>query len=928
MLFRNELQVVRIGCGLLLTLICCRMSLAQTWDGGGADNNFNTANNWNPNAVPANNGTANLIFDGTTRLTPNVNVNFDVNSLAFASSAGAFQIQGTQLTIRSGGITNNRNNPTGVTIVPTTVVLGASQTWNAAASQLIVTATTLNTNGNLLTIDGTFNSMFSGSIIGGGSLTKNGTGLLAFTGMGKDLGGSLTMNDGTTNILAGGGLTVGNNFAANGLVIDGTGSVSVNSGADLNILGSSGTLGINGGIFSADGIGTTVTSSGTGSTFWAQAGATATVNLSHGATATFSGGIALGDSGFSSVANVNVKSGAHFNVGSLSLGCVANSPMSGAPTSTLTITDPNSSVTLNPGANLTLGDIFGTSETINVNDGASLTVGTGGATTMFSGSTLNINGGNVDLKSLTYNGGSVNFTAGLLSYGGNLTVGSGGLLGTSLTLDVNKRLTLSGTTTIDAGRVLTLSGGTLNTGSLAANGTFLWNSGTLGITGAGGLTIGAGGPLGSVFSLADGKTLNVTNTTFINSGALLNVENGATLFTSGITNNGELALGGSAAVANGNFYSNLGLIRGDGRINSIVDNAAAGEIRAESGKRLLFTANNTPNSGRINLLGGIAEFTQPVVNGAGGLILGNGTLKAGGIGLTNNGQMIFSNGTTYLFGDVSNNTASATKGITISGNSGVTFWDDVTHTAPSLFKVQAGSSATFFGTFGGTGGVTGGGDVYMEADLTPGSSPASVSFDTNVHLGTAATTKIELGGTTPGTQFDQIHVAQTLSLGGTLQVSLINGFTPALSNTFDILDFGTLTGNFSSIQLPALPGSLTWSTSQLLTTGVLSVVGSNLLPGDFNRDGHVNAADIPAMLAALSDLNAYKAANSLSDASLLSIGDIDGSGALNNADAQALLTLLKNGGGSVMIVREPASVLLLLLALPGLAFPAAFRRCE
>ena len=220
MFFRNELQGVRIGCGLLLTLICCRMSLAQTWDGGGADNNFNTANNWNPNAVPANNGTANLIFDGTTRLNPLVNVNFDVNSLTFAPLAGNFQIQGgSQLTIRGGGITNNRNNPTGVSVSPTTVVLGASQTWNAAASQLIVTATTLNTNGNLLTIDGTFNSMFSGSIIGGGSLTKNGTGLLAFTGMGKALGGSLTMNDGTTNILAGGGLTVGNNFAANGLVL-------------------------------------------------------------------------------------------------------------------------------------------------------------------------------------------------------------------------------------------------------------------------------------------------------------------------------------------------------------------------------------------------------------------------------------------------------------------------------------------------------------------------------------------------------------------------------------------------------------------------------------------------------------------------------------------------------------------------------------
>ena len=180
----------------------------------------------------------------------------------------------------------------------------------------------------------------------------------------------------------------------------------------------------------------------------------------------------------------------------------------------------------------------------------------------------------------------------------------------------------------------------------------------------------------------------------------------------------------------------------------------------------------------------------------------------------------------------------------------------------------------------------------------PGNSPgivtaAAVNFDhTSVNSG-APVLQIELAGTAPGTQYDQLHVTGQLSLGGTLQVSLLNAFAPAAGNTFDILDWGTLSGTFAALHLPTLTDSLSWNTSQLYTSGVLSVANASIPPGDFNRDGHVNAADLPAMLAALTDLNRYKSANSLTDADLLAIGDIDGSGSVTNADVQALLTLLR-----------------------------------
>ena len=55
---------------------------------------------WSANAADAtNNGTANLLFTGSTRLTPNVDVFYSINSLAFDSSAGAFVLGGSQITI-------------------------------------------------------------------------------------------------------------------------------------------------------------------------------------------------------------------------------------------------------------------------------------------------------------------------------------------------------------------------------------------------------------------------------------------------------------------------------------------------------------------------------------------------------------------------------------------------------------------------------------------------------------------------------------------------------------------------------------------------------------------------------------------------------------------------------------------------------------
>ena len=68
---------------------------------------------------------------------------------------------------------------------------------------------------------------------------------------------------------------------------------------------------------------------------------------------------------------------------------------------------------------------------------------------------------------------------------------------------------------------------------------------------------------------------------------------------------------------------------------------------------------------------------------------------------------------------------------------------------------------------------------------------------------------------------------------------------------------------------------------------------SPILKNDFNRDGHVNAADVQTMLMALTDVNLYKSSyGAMTDSDVLSIGDANSDGKFTNGDLQSLLNIL------------------------------------
>jgi hypothetical protein len=499
--------------------------------------------------------------------------------------------------------------------------------------------------------------------------------------------------------------------------------------------------------------------------------------------------------------------------------------------------------------------------------------GSSGSLSITGGSTLMV-GGDLTLANQDLSGQSgtltINGAGSALTQSGSSTLTVGSLTNGTAAINIGTTNT-GGTLTTGAGPLTINSTGTVNIGSGSNSGTLnvlgslVMNGGTLNFNAGslsyiGNLTVGAGGLLGSDLTLAANRQLTLSGTTTIDLSHTLTLSGGT-------LNTGSLAVNGTLAFNSGT----LGI-------------TGAGGLTIGSGgllgSTLVLNANQTlhvTNSLTIN------AGAKLIAVSAAGLSAGN---------LLNNGDLVAID--TALGGPLVNNSA-----VTLVG------------------------SVDFNGPVSGPGNFFGPGTAHFNAGLSPGASPAIVTFEGGATLGPANTLVMEVGGLTPGTQHDQLQVAGALALGGTLQVSLISGFSPALGNQFDILDWGTRSGTFASVQLPALGGSLIWNTSQLYNTGVLSVIDSNFLPGDIDRNGNVNVADVSAMMTALSDLSAYQSTHgpggggALSDQQLLEIADLHPDNLVNNLDLQGLIVLLANGGGSgggsLTAVPEPSSVALFVV---------------
>jgi fibronectin-binding autotransporter adhesin len=917
-----------------------------TWNGSQGNDHWTNTPNWTPIGPVANDGTADVHFDGSTRLTPDMNANWNVHSLTFDTIADGFTLgssTGSTLTLGAGGITDNCEIAAGSHTITHAITLSAAQTWSSAGTYGAFSVTgAVNNGGNLLTINTASDDIsISGKLSGSGGLTKIGTTTLELTsgtGASNTYSGTTTINAGTLSLgpvgsisttVIPGLLNVGdgigtaidkllstaNERIANTSTVNlfSTGAWNLNSSntsetiTNLNIV----STGVAGGGLVTTGTGivtvlgsmtmtggtVNTTSTGTlslGGSFFTNssaitAGISSKLNLGGGArTFTIADGAASNDldiTGLVSNGSI-IKEGP----GTLRLSA-ANTYAGGTTLNAGTILIGNDAAlgtgmltggggTLRPdGAGRTIANLFSGSLTLDcvfdvtLNNSANLN---GNITKNGSGALIFAQPASFD--GLTFNVGTVRFDA-PITFTGGLTNTT-----TMLLAAQTPTLTVGGAGLNNQGS-FTLAGGTLAIANMTSSGSFVFDSGTLSAIQDGG-TISA-----SIVSNTPNTTINVNannvsignpaSFTGFNHQGILNVgPNTVTLNSAGFARLGMLTslVGGTITAPNGVALSTGSNLIGNGAVNARVSGVAGSIIEADGALAL----GDLASPAGFNF-GGELHTKQFAVtlNASGPAKLGSLTTLGDG---ANAGTLNAANGFVVDFGDALtgfgtiNSTNALAERATING---------------TVQGDSAGQPITLSGYIKGVGTFN---NVTFTGTYSPGLSPTIATVG-SITLAPASSLLMEVGGTTAGSSYDQIQANGTLSLSGTLLVSLINGFNPAAGNSFDILEWGSLSGTFSSIQLPTLAGGLQWNTSNLYTTGVLSIDVAGI-PGDFNHNGIVDAADYVVWRKGLgatytqSDYDVWRAR----------FGQTAGSGASASANAAA---------------PEPATAVLLILAAAG-----------
>jgi hypothetical protein len=186
--------------------------------------------------------------------------------------------------------------------------------------------------------------------------------------------------------------------------------------------------------------------------------------------------------------------------------------------------------------------------------------------------------------------------------------------------------------------------------------------------------------------------------------------------------------------------------------------------------------------------------------------VGSGTVIVSGDYLVNTGTLEVDSGTLNFTGDLlSAGTVDVHSGATLKVDGGYTQWAGTLllrggtltlSTGSGLLDVQDGV-VDARGTINGS--VLNAGTLYVGGDGTAGSLTITGSF-TQAAAGTLA---LDLGGTTAGIDYDQLHVNGAATLDGTLQVSLIGAYAPAAGDSFAVLVCGSRVGDFAMEALPS-----------------------------------------------------------------------------------------------------------------------------
>jgi T5SS/PEP-CTERM-associated repeat protein len=414
-----------------------------------------------------------------------------------------------------------------------------------------------------------------------------------------------------------------------------------------------------------------------------------------------------------------------------------------------------------------------------------------------------------------------------------------GGLGNGATLNINTGSTVHVGTMLNvwADGVLNLNGGTLRLenytqfdNGAGEVGTFNFNHGTVQFSAA--RTIGTDPTVTKLF----GPSPNLT------AGKGLTVEGAATISSALTLGGGTLRANGIHVVGPFQFLAGTleltgGTITGVSTLNIPTN----GEFRA-AGTHALRIAGAAGST--ITATGNLTLGNASAVNGFG--TQGNLTVGANTVTLLDANDVVFDSLSLVTLGaGATAGTINATNGLTVDFGANVTSFG--TLVTPNLATkplinnghLQGNSAVQPLTLNGYVKGVGTFEHVNFTGTFAPGLSPALVQVGT-IGFSPSSTLQMELGGTQRGSQYDAIDASGLVTLGGKLELSLINGYQPAYLVQHKLIDAAGLSGIFG-------PGPLL----QITPTKVMAISYVNgdvfataALPGDADINGQVNFGDL------------------------------------------------------------------------------------
>ncbi len=429
-----------------------------------------------------------------------------------------------------------------------------------------------------------------------------------------------------------------------------------------------------------------------------------------------------------------------------------------------------------------------------------------------------LNGGSVNLAGMYNVSGSTEATAGNTNLTGTITaLGSSLLVGGGI-------INLSSGDAIEVASV-TLAGGSLTGADTVTAPSVSWSGGRL--EGTGVLNIADGGQL----RMEGPASKALMSSTINNHGTITWSGGGMASGFGAVLNN---LAGATFDIASDGTWGNLG-----GTGGSTINNSGTLVKSAGPGTTALTTVLNNSGvlevrTGTLWLVQQFPSFSASTATLNDGTYLITGTFRFPSANIVTNAASIVLNGPASKIVDGSNvdglrnfaanavdGTFTLRSGRALTTPAAFDNAGDVSVTSGSSFHVggnytqSAGTTRLEQGTLGanasvdiqagllsGVGTVVG--NVSNAVQLIPGASPGILAVNGDYSQTPRGALRIEIGGLTAGDEFDRLTVSGRAGLDGTLGLVLIDGFSPASSDSFQILSAGSVSGSFAELDGTAI----------------------------------------------------------------------------------------------------------------------------